>query len=96
MTVEIKRRNTGEILYIHNGDSLAGANLRWANLYMADLSGAELRWADLRGADLRWADIRGASLSEADLSGARASPRADWPTLFGMVIDAEAAAGGDS
>ena len=69
MTVEIKRRITGEILHTHNGDSLAGANL----------SGADLRYADLTG---------------ADISGARASPRADWPTLFGMVIDAEAAAGG--
>ena len=88
----IKHRNTGEILYTHDGRSLAGANLRGADLSGADLrianlSGANLRWADLRGADLRGADLCG-----ADLRGARVSPRADWPNLFGMVVDAEAAA----
>ena len=92
MTIEIKHRITKEVLHTHDGDSLQGADLRGA-----DLSGADLRWANLRGADLRWADLsganfHGASLNVADLSGARVPPRADWPTLLGMVVDAEAAA----
>jgi len=44
----------------------------------------------LQGADLSEAILSEADLSEADLRGARVSPRADWLTLFGMVIDAEA------
>ena len=51
------------------------ANLREANLILADLSGANLSKADLRGAhlsgaDLRRADLRGTHLSKADLSEA--------------------------
>ena len=82
MPIEIKHRVTGKILHTHDGDSLQGA----------DLSGADLREANLRVADIRGANLYRADLSEADLGGARASPRADWPTLFGMVIDADAAA----
>ena len=41
-----------------------------ANLRGADLSLADLSWADLRGADLSWADLRGADLRGADLRGA--------------------------
>ena len=54
---------------------LSEANLRWADLSVADLSeanlrGADLRWASLSGADLRGANLRGADLSVANLSGA--------------------------
>ena len=92
MTIEIKHRNTGEILYTHDGESLAGANLSVADFRYADLSCADLRGADLSYADLRYADLRYAGLSGADLRGARVSHRTDWLTLFGMVVDAEATA----
>ena len=82
MTTEIKHRATNEVLYTHDGDSLAGA----------DLHGTNLRNANLRNADLSGANLRGADLGGADLSGARVSTRTDWLTLFGMVVDAEATA----
>jgi hypothetical protein len=52
------------------------ANLRSANLGVANLSGADLRNANLSGADLRSADLSGANLSganlrDADLYGAK-------------------------
>ena len=50
--------------------NLGEADLRWANLRGADLRGANLRGADLRGADLRWADLSGANLRGANLRGA--------------------------
>ena len=54
---------------------LRGADLRLANLSEANLRGANLSEADLRGANLiganlRGADLRGADLREADLRGA--------------------------
>ena len=54
---------------LHLAD-LNDADLRGADLRGADLSGADLRGADLRGADLRGADLRGADLRGADLTGA--------------------------
>ena len=50
--------------------SLAGADLRKADLRCADLRGADLRYASLCNADLRYANLRYASLCNADLSGA--------------------------
>lgn len=47
------------------------ANLRGANLSVADLRGANLRGANLSGADLRDANLSVADLSGADLSAAR-------------------------
>ena len=55
-----------------------GVNLRYADLWRANLSGASLIGADLScvdliGANLRNADLRNANLSDADLSGANLS-----------------------
>ena len=72
--IQIKHRNTGEVLKEINADTLSGADLRWAdlswaNLSRADLTGADLSRADLSGADLRRATLREASLRGADLRG---------------------------
>jgi hypothetical protein len=50
--------------------NLRGADLRYANLWGADLWGANLRGADLRYANLWGADLRGANLRYANLRGA--------------------------
>lgn len=50
--------------------NLNGADLRYANLYGADLCGADLSRANLRGANLCGADLRYANLCGADLCGA--------------------------
>jgi hypothetical protein len=49
---------------------LRGADLRDANLYVADLRGADLRGANLCGANLHNADLHNANLCGADLYGA--------------------------
>ena len=49
---------------------LRGADLVIADLVRADLRGADLREANLYGADLRGADLTGADLRGADLTGA--------------------------
>jgi uncharacterized protein YjbI with pentapeptide repeats len=46
---------------------LSGADLRWANVYEAELGGA----ANLVGADLSGSDLRGANLYGANLEDAR-------------------------
>ena len=56
--------------WINNEPGGEQANLRGADLRIADLRGADLRIADLRGADLWRADLRGADLRGADLRGA--------------------------
>ena len=66
-------------MWLNSEEGGEKANLKFADLYMADLNGANLRVADLRGAniidadlrraDLRKADLRGADLRLADLSG---------------------------
>ena len=53
------------------GDTLAGAELRYADLRRADLCGMDLRHADLRGAVLSEADLRDADLRGARLEGAK-------------------------
>ena len=79
MKFEIKHRISGDILFSVKTESLrlavglavkAGADLRHANLWGADLRGADLRHADLGDADLRGADLRHANLWGADLRGA--------------------------
>ena len=70
--MEIKHKNTGEVLLTVDGGTLQNANLQGANLQGADLrwanlQGANLREANLQGADLRWANLQGADLREADL-----------------------------
>ena len=49
------------------GADLRSANLQVADLRCADLQGADLRGADLQRANLRSADLRGADLQRADL-----------------------------
>jgi len=78
--VEIKHKQTGEVLRKITGESLAGVDLqeallRYADLRGADLTGARLRMVDLCSADLSGAllcgaDLRAANLNGADLSGA--------------------------
>ena len=67
MTIEIRRRITGEVVYTWPGDTLHGAHLSRADLSGANLSRADLSRADLSGANLRGANLRWASLREADL-----------------------------
>jgi uncharacterized protein YjbI with pentapeptide repeats len=52
------------------GASLAGADLRNADLYGAFLVNADLRGANLSGADLTRANLSGANLMEADITNA--------------------------
>ena len=86
MKIEIKDRDTGEVLFSHECENntvkitlikaieenadLWNANLRDANLRNANLRNADLRDADLRDADLRDADLRNADLRDANLRDA--------------------------
>ncbi len=84
MTIQIKHKLTGEVLYSSERDTMRGAvleavekraNLRSADLRYADLRSANLRsanlsYADLSSADLRYADLRSANLRSANLSSA--------------------------
>ena len=79
-TVLISHRQTGALLFKHEGGSLAGADLSSKNLASADLRNGELRGAnlsqcdlhlaDLHGADLRGTDLRAVNFRGADLRGA--------------------------
>lgn len=70
------------------GCDLSGADLRWANVYAAELGGAPnlvnsvLDEANLSGANLYGANLEGASLRDADLSGANLS----WTSLVGADL----------
>ena len=78
--VEIKHKQTFQVLgrvpagtleaADLQGAELAGAGLVFRNLSRADLRGADLQSADLRYATLRGADLRGANLRGAVLDGA--------------------------
>jgi|GEM_PF-1327543 len=73
--IEIKHRDSGEVLLRVESDSLvranlAGADLNGANLAGADLSGASLIDTQLRGADLSGARLVNATMPKADLTGA--------------------------
>ncbi len=78
--IEIRHKETHEVLRVVEADSLLGADLRddildGADLRGADLSGAWLQEADLMGADLAGATLQGAilirtQLDKADLTGA--------------------------
>jgi uncharacterized protein YjbI with pentapeptide repeats len=85
VTIEIKARFGGRVLYTAESAAdvraavleavgkdayLGGADLRGADLGGAYLGGAYLGGADLRGAYLGGADLRGAYLRGADLRGA--------------------------
>jgi hypothetical protein len=84
MTIEIKHRFTGEVIYTSEAETIkealieaagSDANLRGTYLGDADLRGADLGGADLGGAylgdaDLRGANLGGANLGDANLGGA--------------------------
>ncbi len=80
-TIQIKHRNTGEVLYecdtpkgmessLLMRHALGKAAAAKADLSGADLRGANLRGANLSGADLSYADLSGADLSYVNLRGA--------------------------
>lgn len=58
---------------------LSGADMRWANVYAAELGGApnlvngDLSGSDLSGANLFGANLEGAKLRDTDLTGANLS-----------------------
>jgi hypothetical protein len=52
------------------GADLSGANLKGADIREADLRGADLSGSNLKGADIRFTDLRGANISGANLKGA--------------------------
>jgi uncharacterized protein YjbI with pentapeptide repeats len=73
--IEIKHKDTGEVLKRVDDETLtftdlAGAHLRGADLAFVDLQWVSLIDADLRGADLYGADLCGARLLYADLGEA--------------------------
>lgn len=67
--IEIKHKDTGELLLLVEADTLAGQFLEGAKLAGADLAHQDLRKADLQRADLRAADLRGCDLTEAMMLG---------------------------
>jgi len=69
MTIEIKHRLSGGILFTSDKSTVKGAVID-AYLGGADLGGADLGGADLRDANLRGANLRGANLRDAYLGGA--------------------------
>jgi uncharacterized protein YjbI with pentapeptide repeats len=83
--IEIKHRETGEVIETLDGNTLVGADLRDRCLDGADFRGADLSGANLESSDLNQADFSGATmhntrifrvamndadLSTADLTGA--------------------------
>jgi len=75
MTIQIKSRISGDVIFEYPGDSLKNAilidvNLSYADLTNTDLSNAILINANLSNADLRIADLSNAILSNANLSHA--------------------------
>src|SRR6476660_1365106 len=67
--IEIRHKETGEVLHQVRGNSLEGARLRHRVLVRADLRGANLQRADLLHADLTDADLEGARLCGVRGSG---------------------------
>jgi uncharacterized protein YjbI with pentapeptide repeats len=65
--IQIRHRESGEVLHRVSADSLESACLTRIRLRGADLRDANFCGADLRAADLRNADLRGAFLTGANL-----------------------------
>jgi uncharacterized protein YjbI with pentapeptide repeats len=63
--IEIRHKETGQVLQRAPGKRLVGRRLGRLKLIGADLRSADLTRADLRGADLTGADLSGASLAGA-------------------------------
>ena len=74
MTIEIKHRFTGEVLFACEAESMKIAVKMAieakADLSRANLSGSDLSGADLSRANLSWANLSGSDLSGSDLSWA--------------------------
>jgi uncharacterized protein YjbI with pentapeptide repeats len=71
--IEIRHKQSGEVLYRVPTATLAGARLQGRKL-----QGAGLRGADLRGAFLARADLSNADLEGAILAQARGASRSHW------------------
>jgi hypothetical protein len=74
-TIEVRHRDTGEVVHSLPASTLAGSDLsrldlRGANLRGASLKGARLEGADLRTARLEYADLEGCDLRRARMAGA--------------------------
>lgn len=68
--MEIKHRQTNDVLHTVEADTLRNANLSGVTLSGANLMGADLRGANLRDTDLYGANLHGVDFSGADLRGA--------------------------
>lgn len=73
--IEIKHKDTGEVLHRVNASSLCridlqSARLRGANLVGESINYTNLNYADLRGANLSGANLSSSNLACADLTGA--------------------------
>lgn len=70
----MEQKELNKILESHErwlrGEDGECANLRFTDLYRADLRRSNLRWVNLAGANLRRADLTEANLCGADLTGA--------------------------
>jgi tetratricopeptide (TPR) repeat protein len=93
--IQIRHKETGQLLLRVEGDSLSEAppdilscaDLRGADLRRLDLSGIDFSHQDLTGADLSQAHLIGtrltdANLTRAHLQGARFDHRTEWPDAF--------------
>ena len=78
MTIEIKHRYSGKVLYSSDAVSVkaavaeaikSGSNLRGSNLSGSNLRGSDLSYSNLSGSDLSYSDLSGSNLSGSDLSG---------------------------
>jgi uncharacterized protein YjbI with pentapeptide repeats len=65
--IEIRHKETGEVLRAVESDSLVGADLRDDVLDGADLSRANIQGAQLMGAVLRRADVTDADFKDVSL-----------------------------
>ena len=70
MTIEIKDRWTGKVLFTAKGATTVAAAVTMAVAARANLTGASLNRANLTGANLTGADLTGANLDGANLTGA--------------------------
>jgi hypothetical protein len=88
MTIDIKHRATGAIIWSGEAANMAEAIAK-ARAGDAYLGGAYLGGADLRGAYLRGADLGGADLGGADLGGAYLGDAREVPASLANHKDPE-------
>ena len=69
--IEIKQKDTGEVLATIDADSLAGADLSEMDLQGADMHGLDMPGVNFLHSDLSGADLSNANLERALLQGAR-------------------------